>query len=232
MDCFQMNLDGVVVAVLRKRVKNINICVYPPDGRVRVSAPVHCSEETIHKALISRLNWIHRKREALRGRTCAEPIALVEGAEVSCFGKAYTLSLIDHSGRADVDLNGDVLLLRLPSPQTVEKIQLAIDDWYRHQLQCRVPELIDRWQKPIGVEVREWRIRKMKTRWGSCNIREHRIWLNLALAKLSPEFLEYVVIHEMVHLLERYHNARFYQLLDRFYPHWREIRQALKRVNV
>jgi len=223
-------LHDLEISVERKRIKNINLAVCPPEGRIRVSAPLHCSEELIRSVIIARLDWIRRKRAELQARVVPPALQLRSG-ELVCFGgREFLLEVAERPGRCRVMLDGACMKMEVPPGISAEKRLALLHGWYRQQLHLAVPDLLARWQPVIGVEAREWRIRRMKTRWGSCNIRERRIWLNLELARMAPACLEYVLVHELVHLLERYHNARFWGLMDRFLPDWRMIRRQLKEV--
>lgn len=224
-----LRVHDIEVEVVRKRVRNVNLTVYPPDGRVRVSAPHHCSDDTIRTVLIARLSWIRKKQELLRARPLQSSPRTVTGDTHMVFGEKYRLAVIESSCRPQVVATAEnVLLLQVRPGSSGEKRAVILNQWYREQLQSRIPSLMEKWQPVIGVEVSEWRIKKMKTRWGTCNIEKKRIWLNLELAKMSVACLEYVLVHELVHLLERYHNARFHGFMDRFLPHWRTIRAQMK----
>lgn len=224
-----LEVHGIEVTVERKRVKNINLAVYPPDGRVRVSAPRQVSEELIRSVIAARLGWINTKRAALLARPLRPTLKMEDGETLMLFGESYRLLVLEREGRSMVGLPGDgQILLQVRPGATVETKTGVLYKWYREQLGTRIPLLLEKWQPIIGLEVREWRIRRMKSRWGTCNIRDRRIWLNLELARMAPACLEYVVVHELVHLLERRHNSRFWSLMDGFLPDWRIIRQKLK----
>lgn len=223
-------VHDLVVDVQKKRVKNINLAIYPPDGRIRVSAPLKCSDETIHAVIGARLEWINKKRTALLARPAPAAVEMVTGETIYFSGQQYPLVVVEKSGAARLQMrNGTIELTVSPGTSTEKKISI-LDQWYRQQLQASIPRLLIKWQPIIGVTIHEWRIRRMRSRWGSCNIIDRRIWLNLELAKMSPTYLEYVLVHELTHLLERYHNARFWSFMDRFLPHWRELRRELKSV--
>lgn len=219
------NLD---VTVEKKRVKNINLAIYPPDGRIRVSVPLRCSQETIESVILARLAWIEKKRAALLARPAPVVQQMIAGERILLFGKRYPLEVREQEGATRLQLvDGRIELNAAPGLSTERKIK-ALHDWYRQQLQSSIPGLLLKWQRVVGVTVSELRIRRMKSRWGTCNILDKRIWLNLELARMSPSCLEYVLVHELVHLLERRHNSRFWGFMDQFLPHWREIRNELK----
>lgn len=225
----QLRVKDLVVTVVRKRVKNINLGIYPPNGEVRVSAPLRCSDDVIVVAVTSRLSWIKSKQAALLKRPLSVAKQMVSGESHYVMGQLHELLLIEQPGSPKLMSTSEATLLLYVRPGTDrEKRKRILDDWYRDQLRIHVPPLLAQWQDVIGVQVNEWRIRKMKTRWGSCNIRDKRIWLNLQLAKTPPASLEYVLVHELIHLLERYHNRRFWSLVERYIPDWRERREELK----
>ncbi|SHO44830.1 hypothetical protein SAMN02745220_00892 [Desulfopila aestuarii DSM 18488] len=232
MKTYSLVVHDLVVTVQKKRVKNINLAIYPPDGRIRVSAPIKCSEETISAVIRARLGWINKKRAALLARPSQVVVEMVTGDTIDFFGQRYPLVVVEKSGTSGLQIsNGTMELTVMPESSTEKKVSM-LNEWYRRQLQLAIPDLLAQWQPKIGVTVNDWRIRRMKSRWGSCNILDRHIWLNLELAKLSPVCLEYVLVHELTHLLERYHNARFWSFMDQFLPHWRELRRELKSVQI
>lgn len=144
------------------------------------------------------------------------------------WGKRYLLDVVERTGKHEVVIKSSKRLTLFVSPNTTRaNRELVLNEWYRAALKERVPDLIAKWEPIIGLQVAEWGIKKMKTKWGSCNISQRRIWLNLALAKKPPECLEYILVHEMVHLLERYHNDQFRTYMDKFMPQWRWHRDVL-----
>jgi len=223
-----LTVAGLEVAVVRKRIKNMYIKVDPTDGSVRVSAPLRMPRETIVREIERRAGWIDRRRDGvLRARSA--PRAFVSGETHWFKGESYRLNVVEHGGRTGVRIREpDVLELRVRPGAPTARRQAVLEDWYRRHLREAIPDLVRRWEPVMNVNVAEWRIKRMKTRWGTCNPRARRIWLNLELARKPPECLEYVVVHEMVHLLERGHNSRFYAYMDRFLPAWREARSVLR----
>ncbi|MFV0436357.1 MAG: M48 family metallopeptidase [Desulfopila sp.] len=226
-------LDDLALTIQWKRVKNVNLVVSSPDGRVRVSAPLGYSEEMIRTIVAAKQPWIMKKRAAIQGRTVLSPPSLMANGEpVAVFGRPFPLVITEKRGAATMRLVDDRLELEVRPAMSAALRREVLNRWYRQQLQLRIPALLSRYQTLIGVEVLEWRIRQMKTRWGSCNVRDRRIWLNLVLARLAPVFLEYVLVHELVHLLEKSHNGRFQRLMDRFFPRWRQVRAQLKQISL
>jgi len=219
------------IEVTRKEIKHLYIRVDRQDGRIRVSAPRRMSDAAIQEAIRRNRPWIERRRQRIASQPKIEAPALETGTCVLVFGEPHRLPIVTGSGRQGVHLGeeGNLEMRARPGADHDQRAAL-LDAWYRSHLQNRIPELIRTWEPIMGVSVAEWGVRKMRSRWGSCNVRARRIWLNLELARRPLFCLEYVVVHEMVHLLERGHNRRFYTLMDRFLPSWRDSRAALNAV--
>jgi len=225
-----MRVDGFLVEVTRKKIKHFHLRVHRLDGQVRVSAPRDMTERAIRSMIVSRLDWIREKHKRAKALKPGPPPEYVSGERHWFQGRPYELKVLERGGPGRVYADGGrVLAMQIKPGSGASKRRAVLEDWYRSHLRSAVPELVGRWEPALGVEVAEWRIKRMKTRWGTCNPVARRIWLNLALAKQPPACLEYVVVHEMVHLLERGHNTRFYAYLDRFLPGWRAHREALHR---
>jgi len=226
----QIEVDGLVVSVVRKNIKNLHLAVYPPNGRVRVAVPLLVDDEAVRLAVISRLAWIRRKQEKFAQQERQTPREYVSGESHYFLGARYRLNLIERNGVSRVEIrNRQFIDLYVHPSSTVEQRKRIMSAWYRAYLRDTLPALFEKWQDVIGVEVADWGIRQMKTRWGTCNIEARRIWINLELAKKSPRCLEYILVHEMVHLLERLHNDRFRALMNRFLPQWQFLRDELNR---
>ena len=223
-----IDVNGVPVEVVRKDIKNLYLAVYPPHGRVRVSAPRWFSDEAIRTAVVSRLGWIRRKRAAFAAQWRQSQRDFVTGESHYVWGQRYRLDVSEHNAPPSIRIrNNEWLEMRVRPGTPREKREAIIQEWYRDLLRARIPGLIAKWTPVIGVDVGECRIKKMKTRWGTCNITARRIWLNLELVKKPPMCVEYVLVHEMVHLLERRHNERFRAYMDQFLPQWRHYRDEL-----
>jgi predicted metal-dependent hydrolase len=223
-----LRVGDLTVEVVRKHIKNVHLRVYPPDGRVRVSAPLALTDEAIRLLVASRLGWIHRKRSALRLRERSSDHRLISGEHHYYRGRRYRLDVIEHAAPPGVTIrDGSILQLRVRPGTDRRQRERTLGQWYRRRLTAAIAGLLEKWQARIGVAVAECRVKKMKTRWGTCNPAARRIWLNLELAKRPEACLEYVLVHEMVHLLERSHNARFDSYMDRFMPQWRAHRDLL-----
>lgn len=216
--------------VVRKDIRNLHLGVYPPQGRVRVAAPIRLDDDAVRLAVISRLGWIRRKRAGFERQVRQSMRDMVTGESHYVDGSRYRLDVIEHDGPASVHIrNNSTLELRVRPATDGAKRRTILNRWYRQRLRAQIPPLIARWEPEVGVRVAEWRIKKMKTRWGTCNPDARRVWLNLELAKKPPSCLEYILVHEMVHLLERHHNDRFRDLMDRVLPRWRTLRDELNQ---
>lgn len=215
---------------MRKPIKNLHLSVYPPHGHVRVSAPLHLTDDNVRLAVISRLTWIRKQQGAFQSQPRQSQRQMVSGESHYVFGKRYRLEVIERRGRHEIAIKNNHTLQLYISPGTTPKNRaLVLTQWYRHLLKPRIPELLDRWTPVISEPVSNWGVKKMKTKWGSCNIAQRRIWLNLELAKKPSECLEYVLIHELIHLKERHHNDRFQAHMDTYLPHWRILRDRLSQ---
>ena len=225
-----LSVSGIDVEIVRKDIKNLHLAVYPPNGHVRVAVPKHVTDDNVRLAIISRLSWIKKQQKAFAVQPRQSERLYVSGECHYYFGKRYRLELIERMGKHEIVLlkSGKLKMFVRPNTSVVNKEKL-LDEWYRAALKKRVPELIEKWQPIIGEELADWGIRKMKTKWGSCNPRSESIRLNTELAKKLPECLEYVVVHEMAHLLEPTHNNRFIALVDSFLPRWKYYREMLNR---
>lgn len=230
VEVHQITVGGVAVSVHRKAIRHLRIGVYPPDGGVRISAPFGVSDAEIHRAVASRLEWISQKQARFAARAREPRLEVISGESHYFLGRPYTLRVVEQAGPARVTLQGTASLeLFIRSATRAEDRQRVLHRWYREALKDLIPPLLARWEPVLGVQAAEWGVRKMSTRWGSCNIRARRIWLSLELARKPVECLEYVVVHELVHLLERRHNRRFYNYLDRYLPTWRFARAELNQ---
>lgn len=225
-----IEVSGFQVEVVRKDIKNLHLAVYPPQGRVRIAVPLRLDDEAARLAVISRLGWVRRKQAILNEQERQSEREMITGESHYVEGRRYRLDVIEHDGPTLVKIrNNSTLELRVRPGTNREKREAIIQRWYRRQLRGQIPELIAKWEPMIGTKVADWGIKKMKTRWGTCNVTARRIWLNLELAKKHSSCLEYIVVHEMVHLLERHHSNRFRDYMDKFMPQWRLLRDYLNQ---
>ncbi len=225
-----LKLGNIDIEVEQKNIKNIHLSVYPPNGRVRIAAPLKMDLDTIRVFAISKLQWIKKQQEILRQQERESEREFLERESHYFFGKRYLLKIIEIDVTPKVEIDHKYIHMQLRPNSDISKRAEIINEWYRTQLKKIVPDLISKWEKVIGVESNEYGIKKMRTKWGTCNTEAKRIWLNLELAKKPKECLEYIIVHELVHLLERSHNQRFVKLMDEFMPKWRFYRDELNRL--
>lgn len=225
----QLTIRGITVDVRHKPIKNLHIGVYPPDGRVRVAAPERLSIEQVRLAIIQRLPWIKRQRHTLQDAARQSRREMVSGESHYLWGQRLRLQIIERPGRADVAVRGNRLIMGVPPGMEVIDRTNLLQRWHREQLRDWLAPVIAHWEPVVGQAVPFWSIRKMKTRWGSCNPATGHIWFNLELVKKHPQCIEYIVVHELVHLIERHHNERFVALMDTFLADWRARRDELNR---
>lgn len=224
-----LQLGNITVDVLKKEIKNIHLSVYPPTGRVRISAPERMDLDTIRVYAISKLSWIKKQQARFKKQEREAPREYLNRESHYYQGKRYLLKVIEKDAAPKVVLRHSSIELQIRPDSGIEKMKIILDNWYRERLKETIPELIAKWEKRIHVQVNEFGVKRMKTRWGTCNRDAKRIWLNLELAKKPGECLEYIVVHEMVHLLERNHNDRFISLMNEFMPKWRFYKEDLNR---
>ena len=226
----QIEVHGIPVEVVRKDIKNLHLGVYPPKGRVRVAVPLRLDDEAVRLAVISRLGWIRRQQNGFEQQERQSERDMVTGESHYVQGRRYRLDVIEHQAPAAVSLrNNSTIELRVRPGTNRQKREAVLHRWYRQRLREQIPELIAKWEPVIEVDIADWGIKKMKTRWGSCNVDARRIWLNLELAKKPATCLEYILVHEMIHFLERHHNDQFREYMDGFMPQWRMHRDELNR---
>ena len=223
----QISLGGIDVDVVLKNIKNVHLSVYPPTGRVRISAPNRMSLANIRAFAISKLAWIkkHQRKKLSQEREPARDY--IERESHYIWGRRYILAVVTHNAPPSVELRHRKIVLRLRPTSNLETREAVLNDWYRIRLKQAIQPIIDKWSPLIGVKVNGFAVRRMKTKWGSCNASAGTLLFNTDLAKRPPPCLEYIVVHEMLHLLVRLHDDRFFALLDKFMPNWRHVRQSL-----
>jgi len=227
-----LKLGAITVDVVQKNIKNVHLSVYPPAGKVRISAPLRMKVETIRVFAASKLGWIKEQQKKITGQDRESPREYIERESHYVWGKRYLMRIVEREGPPQVLLRHNKILLQVRPATATKRRQEILDEWYRGQLRSAVQPLIAKWEQIIGVQVERVFVQRMKTKWGSCSRQSMRIRLNTDLAKKPLECLEYMVVHEMVHILEPTHNARFMALMDRLMPNWRFYRQMLNRLPV
>ena len=224
---FTLKLDDIDAEVIQKKIKNLNLRICPPDGKIRISAPLHVSQEKICKFAFSKLEWIRKQRTRMHNQVRPLPERFLENESHYFCGQAYPLKIIINNNSPFAELSDQQIILNLPPNAPTAKRRAVLNEWYRGELMRLIPPLINKWENFLNVSVTSFHIRSMKTRWGSCTPKTGRVRFNLELAKRSPGCLEYIVVHELVHLLEASHNSRFKAFMDQFYPDWRLCRKEL-----
>jgi predicted metal-dependent hydrolase len=226
----KIELGEIAVDVVKKDIKNVHLSVYPPGGRVRISAPLRMDLDTIRVFAISKLGWIKQQQKKVSEQEREPPREYLDRESHYVWGKRYLLKVIEKDVPPLVELKHNQMVLQTRPATSEEKKQAILDEWYRAQLKEAVPSLIAKWEPLMGVKVGRFFVQRMKTKWGSCSPSSTSIRLNTDLARKPRECLEYIVVHEMAHLLERTHNARFVALMDLFIPKWQFYRDALNRL--
>ncbi|MGW8535781.1 M48 family metallopeptidase [Rhodococcus qingshengii] len=224
-----LTIRGIDIDVIYKDIKNLHIGVYPPMGRVRVAAPKRLDDDQVRLAVIQRLSWIERQRYKLRSAERQSEREMVTGESHFVWGVRRRLKVVERPGRAHFEIDGERLVLYVPADTSADKRRGYLDKRYRDQLRQAIPDLVAKWEQALDVRVPKWTIRRMKTKWGSCNRETGHIWFNIELAKKDPKCLEYIIVHEMTHYFERHHGARFTALMDRYMSDWHERRGDLNR---
>lgn len=227
----QLEFGGMSVDVLRKDIKHLHLSVHPPSGRVRISAPERMDLDAIRVFAISKLGWIKRHQHTIRGQDRETPREYLDRESHYVWGRRCLLAL-ETATRPGVRLTHNRLEIRTRSGAGVVQRQSLLHRWYRQQVHEAVPALLTRWEPRLGVKAKRFFVQHMKTKWGSCNPRAGTIRLNSELAKKPPVCLEYLVVHELMHLIEPTHGPRFVELMDRFMPKWRHYRDELNRLPV
>lgn len=228
----QLRLGDIAVDVVLKDIKNVHLSVYPPTGRVRISAPHRMKLGTIRLFAISKLSWIKQQQTKLREQERETPREYLDRESHYVWGKRYLLKLIEESSAPRIELKHNKMILRVNQGANHDRREHVVAQWYREQIKAAMPTLIAKWEATVGVNVQRVFVQKMKTKWGSCNPASRSVRLNTDLAKKPRECLEYIVVHEMAHLLEPTHNARFIALMDGFMPNWRLRRSHLNQLPV
>lgn len=225
-------LGDIDVDVVLKDIKNVHLSVHPPSGRVRIAAPQRMNLETIRLFAISKLGWIKDQQRKLREQERETPREYLERESHYVWGKRYLLSVTEIDVPPAIELKHNQMLLKVRPQSSEAKRQQIVEDWYREQVKVATADYIAKWEPKIGVEVTRFYVRRMKTRWGSCNSQAQTIRLNTDLARKPRGCLEYIVVHEMIHILEPTHNERFQAYMSRFLPDWQHRRQVLNRLPV
>ena len=229
----QLEIGHITVEIVKKDIKNIHLAVYPPHGRVRLAVPENVNDETLRLFTISKLPWIKKQQRRFAGQERQPKRKYIQRESHYFFGKRYLLRIIEEDTPAKVILRNKTYIdLHVKPSSNKEQRQHLMNEWYRAELKKLIPEIIAKWEKKIGVQAEDWGVKQMKTKWGTCNIQKKKILVNLELAKKPVHCLEYIIVHELVHLLERLHNERFLEYMEKFMPRWKYHRDELNKLPV
>ena len=221
-------ISGIMVEVSKSDIKTMRLYVKPPNGKVMVSAPLSIDNEDIVRFVHSKKDWIKRHVQKFNDIDSPVQRKYVSGETISVWGKLYTLH-VKYGGKSSLLLSGKKAVFLTRRGSTTEKREKYIREWYRKQLKKEVALLLPKWEKKTALKVNSWQTKYMKTRWGSCKTKSKKICLNVQLAKYPVQCLEYIILHELIHFIERKHDARFKNQLDRYMPDWREVKNELNR---
>lgn len=225
----QIQIGDLFVDVIFKDIKNVHLSVHPPTGRVRIAAPKRMKVDTIRVYAISKLDWIKRHQVKMQSQERETPREYLDRESHYVWGKRYLLKVIESNQVPTVELKHTQMLLIVRPGSGIEKRESVVSAWYREEVRTAAAPLIAKWESRLGVKSAKCFVQRMKTKWGSCNPSTHSIRLNSDLAKKPRECLEYIVVHELIHLFEPSHNAHFTSLMDKFMPNWKHIREELNR---
>lgn len=228
----QIKLGEIVADVTRKDIKNVHLSVYPPRGKVRISAPLRMSLDTIRVFAITKLGWIKSQQKKLQAQERETAREYIDRESHYVWGKRYLFSVREAEQAPSIELKHNRMILRVRPGSDIAKKQEVIEEWYRDQIRNVAPEVISKWEPILRVKVNHLFVQRMKTRWGSCNSKKRNIRLNTDLAKKPRECIEYIIVHEMVHLLEKRHDKHFQNLMENYLPKWRFHRQGLNRLPI
>lgn len=222
-------IGDICADVAHKDIKNVYLSVYPPTGKVKIAAPLRMDLDTVRVFVISKLSWIKNQQGKFCGQGREAPREYITRESHYYLGKRYLLKAGEHNASPKVVIRHETIEMYIRPNTGLRKRQEILDAWYRQRLKEIIPGIISQYENKLKVDVAEFAIKKMKTKWGTCSREAKRIWLNLELAKKPKECIEYIVVHEMVHLLERHHDERFIAFMDKFLPKWRFYKEELNR---
>ncbi|NLB53112.1 MAG: M48 family metallopeptidase [Syntrophomonadaceae bacterium] len=222
-----MIVSNIEIDVIKKDIKNMHLSVLPPMGKVRISAPLNASDDAIRLFAVTKIGWIKKQIEKYENQPRQAEREYVSGESHYIWGRRYILEIRYNNKANNVEIKGSKIFLSVREKSTPKQRERVMNEWYRNELKKRIPVLIDEWEQIIGVKATSWGVRNMKTRWGTCNTKEKRIWINLQLAKKPVYCLEYIIVHELVHLLEKNHTTVFVEYMDKFLPNWRITKEEL-----
>jgi len=221
-----LNISGIPVQINKKEIKNMCLYVKPPNGDVVVSAPLEMTNDVIERFVQTKTNWIRKQIAKIHNQPRKTERKYVSGEKLDVWGRQYCLQ-VNYGKKNSMLLSGDKALLSTREKSTAEQRKKFVNEWYRGLLKTEIERLLPKWEKKTGLKVTSWNTKNMTSRWGSCKPKKGKICINLQLAKKTPECLEYIILHELIHLVERGHNEKFYTLLSKYMPTWKKIKKLL-----
>ena len=223
-----LHVVGIPIEVYRKNIKNMYLYIKPPNGNVTVSAPLSMSDEAIERFVLTKVSWIKKQIGKFDSQPRQSEREYVSGETLYVWGKQFFLQT-DYGKRYSLKLSGERAIFVVRKESTAAQRERFVREWYREQLKAEIIRLLPKWEQRTGLKCASWQTKYMTTRWGTCNVKAGKIWLNVQLAKKTPQCLEYVILHELVHLAEKHHSERFVSLMDKYMPMWREVKSTLNR---
>lgn len=223
----QIEISGIEIEVQKKNIKNLHLVVVPPNGKVRVSAPMHLSDDSIKMFVRTKLSWIKKQQDKFAKQPRQSEREYVSGETLYVFGQQYFLRVMYSYKGNSLILSGNEAILTVRKESTASQREAFVNEWYRELLKEQIAKLLPKWEEKTGLYCSTWQTKYMITKWGTCNTKTKKIWLNLQLAKKPIECLEYVILHELAHLKVKNHNSDFIAILDNHMPFWRETRKML-----
>ena len=221
-----LNVSGIPIEVCKKKIKNMHLYVKPPNGKVTVSAPLTMNDEAIERFVRTRVGWIKKQVAKFDNQLRQSEREYVSGETIYVWGKQYYLQT-EFGSRNSLVLSGDKAVLTVRKESTVDQRDSYVREWFRGLLKTEIAKLLPKWESVTGLKATSWQTKYMTSRWGTCNAKTGKIWFNLQLAKKTPECLEYIILHELIHLVEKTHGERFISMMDKHMPMWREVKATL-----
>ena len=221
----KFKVSNITIDVCRKNIKNIHLSVMPPDGEVRISAPLNLSDEAIKIFIRTKIAWIKKQQEKFANQARLGKREFVSGESLFVFGKQYYLQ-VQHGVKNSLELNAKNAVLTVRKESSAEQREAFVNEWLREKLKSQIENKLPKWQKITGLVCNGWQTKLMQTKWGSCNP-EGKIWFNLLLSHAPERCLDYIILHELLHLKVRHHNRDFMALMDKYMPYWEDVRKEL-----
>jgi predicted metal-dependent hydrolase len=221
-----MIIAGIEIRVEKKNIKNMHLYVKPPDGMVSVSAPLQMSDEAIERFVRTKISWVKNQQAKFVGQLRQTERKYVSGETLYLWGKQYFLQ-VDYENKNSLILSGNAAKMTVRKESSAKQRDNFVREWYREQLKIEITRLLPKWEEITGLKCDSWQIKYMTSKWGTCNITNRKIWFNLQLAKKPVECLEYIILHELIHLRVKNHNADFTAMMDKYMLYWKDLKKKL-----